>query len=226
MEMAKLALLKHLSILYVEDDEGIRSRISKTLDYYFKEVHEANCGEEGFALYESMNPDIVLSDIQMSNGSGIDLAKKIRTHDKHTPIVMLSAYGKEEYLLELINIHINYFILKPANADRLLEGLLEALNITEGESIVLCKELLFAPLERKLFYQGEAISLNKREKEFLLLLSKQKKQVTPYALIEDVVWDGKMMSMEALKTFIKELRKKVPIDFLENIPQEGYRLIF
>lgn len=226
METAKLALLKHLSILYVEDDEGIRNRIGKTLRYYFKEVHEACCGEEGFATYESVNPNIVLSDIQMAYGSGIDLAKKIRLHDKRTPIVMFSAYGKEEYLLELINIHINYFILKPANAQRLLEGLLEALDITDGESIVLSKELLFAPLERKLYYQGVAITLNKREKEFLMLLSRQKKQITPYALIEDIVWDGKMMSMEALKTFIKELRKKVPVDFLENIPQEGYRLIF
>ncbi|MDD2385006.1 MAG: response regulator [Sulfurospirillaceae bacterium] len=226
MEMAKLALLKHLSILYVEDDEGIRSRISKSLSYYFKEVYEANNGEEGFTMYESISPDIVLSDIQMAHGTGIDLAKKIRLHDKHTPIVMFSAFGKEEYLLELINIHINYFVLKPANAERLLEGLLEALDITEGESIVLSKELLFAPFERKLYYKGEAIALNKREKEFLMLLSKQKKQITPYALIEDIVWDGKMMSMEALKTFIKELRKKVPIGFLENIPQEGYRLIF
>ncbi|MDD3342846.1 MAG: DNA-binding response regulator [Sulfurospirillaceae bacterium] len=226
MENAKLALLKHISILYVEDDEGIRSRIAKTLRYYFKEVHEACSGEEGFSVYERIAPDIVLSDIQMANGSGIDLAKNIRTLDKHTPIVMLSAYGKEEYLLELINIHINYFILKPANADRLLEGLMEALNLNEGERIVLSKTLLFAPFERKLYYQGEMIALNKREKEFLLLLFRQKRQVTPYALIEDVVWDGKVMSMEALKTFVKELRKKVPIEFLENISQEGYRLIF
>ena len=34
------------------------------------------------------------------------------------------------------------------------------------------------------------------------------------------------MSMEALKTFVKDLRKKVAVEFLENVPQEGYRLIF
>lgn len=226
MEIEATAHLGHLNILYVEDDEGIRTRIANTLRYYFKEVYVASSGDEGFACYLKLAPDIVLSDIQMAHGSGIELAKNIRAIDKKTPIVMLSAYGKEEYLLELINLHINYFILKPANAQRLLEGLLNALDEHLSENMVITKELVLAPLERRLFYQGKAIELSKREKEFLVLLAQHKKQVTTYAQIEDVIWDGKMMSMEALKTFVKELRKKIPVEFLENISQEGYRLIF
>lgn len=226
MMEAKLAALKELSILCVEDEEGIRARIVKTLGYYFKTVYEACTGDEGFALYQHHRPDIILSDIQMSGMNGVELAQKIRKEDKHTPLVMLTAYNKEEYLMELINLKIDHFILKPANAERLLEGIVNALDGKLLGRIKLANALFFSPHERKLYCEGQEILLNKREKAFLLLLLQNGRKMTTYGQIEDVIWDGKVMSSEALKTFIKELRKKVTMEFLENIPQEGYRLIF
>lgn len=221
-----LEALKELSILCVEDEEGIRVRLVKTLGYYFKTVHEAKEGDEGWELYTRFRPDVVLSDIQMNGTNGIELASRIRENDKNTPIVMLTAYSKEEYLLELINLKIDQFILKPANAERLLEGILRALEGKIVGRIKIAPELFFSPNERKLFFKGNEIMLNKREKEFLLLLVRNGRKITTYMQIEDVIWDGKMMSNEALKTFIKDLRKKVTYDFLVNIPQEGYRLNF
>jgi len=128
--------------------------------------------------------------------------------------------------MELINLKIDHFILKPANAERLLEGIKRALDGKLIGRIKLGRDLLFSPLERKLFLKELEISLNKREKDFLLLLLQNQKKITTYAQIENTLWDGKVMSSEALKTFIKDLRKKVTIEFLENLPQEGYRLIF
>ena len=49
----KLEFLKHLSLLCVEDDDGIRSRLVGTLKYYFGTVYEASNGEEGFVNYEN-----------------------------------------------------------------------------------------------------------------------------------------------------------------------------
>jgi len=223
---AQLVALKELSILCVEDEVGIRARMVKTLRYYFKEVYEASNGDEGFSLYHQYRPDIIVSDIQMNGMNGIELAQHIRREDKHTPLVMLTAYAKEEYLMELINLKIDHFILKPANAERLLDGLLKALDGKLLGRIKLVNTLFFSPQERKLYFDQHEITLNKREKVFLLLLLQNGRKITTYAQIEDIIWDGKVMSSEALKTFIKELRKKVTIEFLENIPQEGYRLIF
>ena len=222
----KLEALKELSVLCVEDEEGIRTRLVKTLAYYFKHVYEAREGEEGWSLYQTHRPDLILSDIQMNGTNGIDLAARIRQADKTTPIVMLTAYSKEEYLLELINLKIDHFILKPANAEHLLEGILQALDGKLMGRIKIATELFFSPNERRLYFQAKEITLNKREKTFLLLLLQNGRKITTYLQIEDAVWDGKYMSHEALKTFIKELRRKVTIEFLENIPQEGYRLIF
>lgn len=222
----KVEALKTLSILYVEDEEGIRERLMKSLAYYFAHVYGASNAQEGYALFKEKAPDVVLSDIHMHGGSGIELVRKIREENKTVPIVMLSAYSREEYLMELINLKIDHFILKPVNAERLLEGLLKACEASVVGKIKLCGELYFSPLERKMFYHDHSIALSRREKEFLSLLHRNHHKTTTYAMIEDALWEGKMMSMEALKTFVKELRKKVAVEFLENVPQEGYRLKF
>ena len=115
--------LKNISILCVEDEDGIRQTIVSTLKYYFKEVYEACDGNEGYELYEYYKPKIVLSDIQMKDCNGLELVKKIRQTDSETMIIMLTAYSNEEYLVELINLNINHFILKPLNSKKLTDAL-------------------------------------------------------------------------------------------------------
>jgi len=186
-----LESLKNLSILCVEDEAGIRTRLVKTLAYYFGEVYEASHALEGLEIYTRHHPDLIMSDIQMNAMSGIELVEEIRKNDKQTPIIMLTAHNKEEYLMELINLKIDHFILKPANADRLLEGIMCALEGKLLGKVSLGCNLLFSPLERKLYLHDEEIRLNKREKKFLLLLLQNQKKITTYTQIEDRIWDEK-----------------------------------
>ena len=115
--------LKNISVLCVEDEDGIRQTIVNTLNYYFKDVYEATSGNEGFELYEYYKPKIVITDIQMRDGNGLELVKQIRENDTETMIIMLTAHSNEEYLMELINLNINYYILKPLNLKKLFEAL-------------------------------------------------------------------------------------------------------
>ena len=107
--------LKNISVLCVEDEDGIRQTIVNTLNYYFKDVYEATSGNEGFELYEYYKPKIVITDIQMRDGNGVELVKRIRENDFETMIIMLTAHSNEEYLMDLINLNINHYILKPLN---------------------------------------------------------------------------------------------------------------
>ena len=123
MQQELLKELKNISILCVEDEDGIREMIVSTLKYYFNEVYEARDGYEAYELYDYYKPKIVLTDIQMKNCNGLDFVKKIRETDTETMIIMLTAYSNEEYLMELINLNINHFILKPLNTKKLTEAL-------------------------------------------------------------------------------------------------------
>ena len=220
-----LEALKDVPILCIEDEEGIRKVIVETLNYYFKEVYEASNAEEGWELYEEFKPKIILCDIQMKNTNGIELVKKIRKNDLHTMIIMLTAYSNEEYLMDLINLNINHYILKPLNHKKLIEALYKYIEKNISKKISLGQELFLEPSSRHLIYKEESIPLRKREKEFLQLLYENRHNIVTYDMIERELWVDKFMTNHALKSFIKELRAKLPINVIKNVPQEGYTLV-
>ncbi|MFY9074425.1 DNA-binding response regulator [Malaciobacter mytili] len=224
MNKELLEQLKNFTILCVEDEEGIRKRLVNTLKYYFKEVYAASCVDEGYELYLEYKPSIILSDIEMPNKNGIALIEKIRKKDLSSIVIMVTAYSNEEYLLDLINLNINQYILKPVNSETLLNGILKALVKKLTLKIHFTEELYFDMSCRELFYNDEIVNLRKRDKDFIVLLYENKNQVLTYTLIEEHLWKDKIMSMSALKTFIKEFRQRIPFDIITNIPQEGYKL--
>ena len=216
--------LKDISILCVEDEDGIREMVVSTLKYYFNEVYEACDGNEGYELYEYYKPKIVLTDIQMKDCNGLELVKKIREKDNDTMIIMLTAHSNEEYLMELINLNINHFILKPLNLKKLNVALEKYLQ-KAIKPILLFEDLILDSQKRELIYKNEVIiPLRKREKGFLHLLYNKHGSILKYEEIEFELWNDKEMTSHALKSFIKELRHKIPVNVIKNIPQEGYTL--
>ena len=216
--------LKNYTILCVEDEDGIRKRLVNTLKYYFDEVYEASNADDAYTLYYEHKPTIIISDIEMPKKNGIQLITDIRKNDLTTIVIMLTAYSSEEYLLSLINLNINHYILKPVTSETLLNGIIKAFGNKLENKIEFSDEMYFNMKERELYYQNKVITLRKRDKDFLLLLHENKNRILTYSLIEEYIWKDKSMSMSALKTFIKELRQRLPIDLIINVPQEGYRL--
>lgn len=217
--------LKDYTILCVEDEDIIRKGIVNTLSYYFKEVYQASNANDGYDIYDEYKPDLILSDIEMPKRNGISMVKQIRKDDLDTIIIMLTAYSSEEYLMQLINLNINHYIIKPIDSDSLLNGIFKAFGNRLDEKIEFSDELYFDMKLRELIYKKEVVILRKREKDFLLLLYKNKNMITTYSQIEEELWRDKSMSMSALKTFIKEIRQRLPLDIIINIQQEGYKLI-
>lgn len=224
MDETKLEQLKKYTILCVEDEDGIRKRLVNTLKYYFDDVLESSNGDDGYDLYQEYKPDIIISDIEMPRKNGIDMIENIRKNDLKTIVIMLTAYSSEEYLLKLINLNINHYILKPVNSENLLNGIIKAFGDKLDKNIVFDEDLYFNIKEHEFYFKEKIVTLRKRDKEFLLLLHKNKTNVLTYSQIEDYLWRDKSMSMSALKTFIKELRQRLPIEMISNVPQVGYRL--
>ena len=216
-------MYKDLTVLCVEDEAGVRKRIVNTLGYYFKDVYEASNGEEGLRVYYDNQPDIILCDIQMPVMDGIKMIKKIREEDVLIPIVLLTAYSSEEYLMKLINLHVQHFILKPINAQNLEEALANALKGKYRGMVKIKNDILLDIDNLVLHVNDKEITLSSREVKFLTLLSN--KTVVYYSKIEEELWSDKSMSTGALKSFIRDLRKKLSFDMIENIPQVGYKLL-
>ncbi|ADG92950.1 response regulator receiver protein [Arcobacter nitrofigilis DSM 7299] len=217
--------LETYSVLIVEDDDFIREKLVTILSFYFKEVFQSDNVIDGYELYLENKPDLIITDIEMKDENGIELIKKIRLIDMGIPIIVISAYSKEEYLLNLINLKISHYILKPVTNKKLYEAITVAI-FNENHTMFEIYPSLYLDIENSnLYYNKETIPLRKKDKHFLELLYKNKDKITTYDMIQEYIWVDKDMTQNALKTFIKELRKKLPVQIIENIIQEGYRLI-
>ena len=128
--MKKVKLLKDqanaLSVLYVEDELELRKGVIAFLNNFFSKVEEAEDGLSGLSKYKSFKEvsgqyfDIVIADINMPNMNGVEMCKEIRSINKSQPIVIMSAHNDSANLLSLVNINIDYFVLKPIEYESLI----------------------------------------------------------------------------------------------------------
>ena len=215
----------NLTLLYVEDDKIIRQNAVEYLSGYFKEVYEAKDGQEGFEYYVAYKPDIIISDIEMPRLSGLDMAQKIRKQDKNIPIIISTAYTDTPYMLKAIELQLIKYIVKPISSKKLQEALnllLEHLNI--NNIITLDKQKYYDSLNKCFMIDESIIKLTNKELKLLDLLAKNHHRVISYEEIENHLWYDNYMSMDALRSLVRAIKKKLQGDYIENVSGFGYRL--
>ena len=110
---------KSLKVLYVEDSEIVRESTRDILDQYFDTCDIAINGEDGFQKYKQFYAehhtfyDIVITDINMPKMNGIEMIELILDMNREANIIVMSAHNESDYLLQLINLGISNFLLKP-----------------------------------------------------------------------------------------------------------------
>lgn len=220
--------LKNMTILYAEDEIGIRQNIADSLRYYVKDVYEANDGEEAYDIYKDKSPDIILSDIHMPNVNGIEFIKKVRKEDRNIPVVMITAYTDKEYLLEAVTLHMEKYIVKPLDLDDLFETLDQCVNILDSNnkiSLDVDKNYIYDYDLKELKYIDNNVILNKKEMIFLEVLISNQNRIVTYEELQEKVWADDVMTDSALRSLVRNLRKKLPTDLIFNLSGVGYRLV-
>lgn len=109
-----------VSVLYVEDEKELRENTIRLLSNFFSAIDYAENGKEGLDRYKSKSYDLVITDINMPVMNGVQMVRKIRAMDQKQLISVISAHDEASYLLELINLGVDSFVLKPVDVDLLL----------------------------------------------------------------------------------------------------------
>ena len=112
-----------LSLLLVEDDEMLRNQLKRFLSKFFNTIDTANNGLEALERYSNRDYDLIITDLTMPIMNGLELAKKIRETSETQNILVVSAHSDSEKLLDLINIGVDGFLLKPVNMEIFLNQL-------------------------------------------------------------------------------------------------------
>lgn len=219
--------LKTLTLLYVEDEDEIRINIADTLSFYVKEVIQAKDGKDGLELYKKRKPDIILSDILMPIMDGIEMVEKIRLEDKKTPIVMITAHTEKDYLLSAVKLHLEQYLVKPVSLPDILESLCTCIEKISSNHAIVCdlpKGYHYDFDHRLLTYEKIVIKLNKKEIQFFELLLENTQRVVTYDELQEYVWGDSVMTDNALRSVVRSLRKKLPVDIITNLSGVGYKL--
>lgn len=118
--------MKEYRVLLADDEEEIRSGISRKIDWAslgFQLVGEAGNGEEALELADRLRPDVVLTDIKMPFMDGLELCRRLRLTLPGARLVVFSGFDDFEYARQAMSLGVSEYILKPINAPELIQVL-------------------------------------------------------------------------------------------------------
>jgi two-component system chemotaxis response regulator CheY len=120
------------TVIVVDDITFVRKTISEILtEAHYEVVGEAADGKEAVDLYMKLRPDLITLDLVMPKVTGIEAARQIIRQNSDAKIIMISAMGQENLIVEAINAGVKDYILKPFTAQEILRSIDRVLNLDE-----------------------------------------------------------------------------------------------
>lgn len=182
-------LTRPLVVLYVEDDAMLRASTAKLLGQFFTSIDEAVDGRDGWEQYQNKTYDLIVTDINMPNMNGFDMIKKIRTKTPAQAVIVTSAYNDADFLLGLIDLNVDKFLLKPIDTKKLIDCLIQITFYVQNQKDFYENSIRIAELESEVkalklqLPQSEeavkvAVSANKLQPEDLNLLKLLEKKLS------------------------------------------------
>lgn len=219
-------MFKNLSVLYAEDEDFLRENIKEALEFMLIDVVAVSNGEEAYEKYLELKPDIIIADIEMPILNGLKLVEKIRRDDKHTQIIITTAYEDTSYLIKAVELHLVKYLLKPLNIIELKNALQICVeNLKDFNNLRYLSETSYYDMSKRILtVKNNEVDLDFNEIKFLELLLKFPNQVVPYEQIENVIWE-EGMDITNLRTLVKRLRDKLPKESIQNISKVGYKVV-
>ncbi len=125
--------LGSLTLLYVEDEEVVREHTARFLERRVGRLVLAGDGRQAIERFDAEKPDLVASDILMPVMDGLALATALRERSPRTPVILITAFEKTEYLRRAIEARVHRYVLKPVDPDQLDEALLDCARQVRAE---------------------------------------------------------------------------------------------
>lgn len=221
------SILGNLKVLLVEDEEKVREYIAKSLRYIVSEVQEASNGKEALKILDTFSPDIIITDLEMPVMNGVEFIKTLRKRDKNVCIAVLTAHSTNEYLINLVDMHIEQFIIKPINFDKMLVVLEKCQKVIINkveQNLYSFLDYTYDFNQKNLKYKDTIITLTKKEILFLELLFVHSNRIIIYEELQESIWSNTIMTDNAIRSLVRNLRSKLPEDFIVNLSGIGYKL--
>ena len=194
-------MLKQIKILYVEDDRVTANYICNFLKKKVGKIEMASNGREGIKKCFQFKPDIIITDLIMSDMNGIEMMRELRNNGYRIPFIITSTSSDSKTILETVDLKIEKYLLKPIDIEVLINDLIQIATeiLEQNEKILVINKEIILTEELK----------NELELEIRNIYSKYLKIVTGKgASTINVFINGKqieIISKETLTTLEKSI---------------------
>ncbi|KKK39391.1 PhoB family transcriptional regulator [Mesobacillus campisalis] len=205
-------------ILIVEDEEKIARVLELELTYEGYETGKALDGLDGFRQFQEQSWDLILLDIMLPGISGIELLRRIRSHDDQTAVIMLTAKDSVEDKVSGLDLGANDYITKPFQIEELLARVRACLRTNsrkqepagEGQDWVTVGALSLNEATREVRCGEDYIELTPREFDLLAYMMKHPRQVMNREQLLNSVWGYDYYGdTNVVDVYIRYLRNKI-----------------
>ena len=219
-------------VLVVDDEPQILRALQTNLRGAGYDVATAVSAEEALSAAAMRPPDAVILDLVLPDGSGIDVARELRSWSA-VPILVLSVVGDEAEKVAALDAGADDYVQKPFGIDELLARLRALLRRAgpSTEPVLEVGELVIDLDKRLVTVEGRRVQLTPNEFELLRVLAQNEGKLMTHPAILREVW-GPAYGTEShyLHVYISQLRRKLEADparprYLLTEPGAGYRLV-
>ncbi|MEA3372915.1 MAG: response regulator transcription factor [Campylobacterota bacterium] len=206
--------------LMLVEDEYLLNKAIKT--YLKSKGFEVDSFLDGLEAIDAIGSgyDLFVIDIDIPQLNGIDILERIRLLYPTLPVIMISATIDMEMIAKAYTKGCSDYLKKPFDIKE-LELKIRAFTRLLEEKIDLGGEISYDKGVQQLNYRDEVIVLTPKEHLFVSLLIGNRGRIVPHEQIEFAVW-GSDVDAAHLRQLVNRLRKKLPIDFIQNRIGEGY----
>ena len=218
-------------LLIVEDQSILLDSIRRGLAAEGFEVFAARTAEEGQSLCESENPEIILLDLMLPDGDGLQLLATLRQNGFHMPVLVVSSKDAVDERVNGLNAGADDYLTKPFVFSELLARVRALLRrkFTSGESILTINDIIVDLMARTVTQNGRSVELTPRQFEVLAYLLKHKNEIVTREMLARDIWRSETATWTNLiEVQINRLRNKLEGPgkklLLHTIRGEGYVL--
>lgn len=220
--------------LIVEDEPAIRRFLRATLVANGYEVLEAGTAHAGLTLARGESPDVVVLDLGLPDGDGLDLLKALR-QSSAVPVLVLSARDAESGKVAALDAGADDYMTKPFGADELMARLRVALRhrvqVSGDAPRFEARGLVVDVVRRQVSLHGEPVHLSPKEYAILEQLARHAGKVLTHKHLLEKVWpDADEADAQYLRVYVRQLRQKLGDTaeaprFIATEAGVGYRLL-
>jgi two-component system, OmpR family, response regulator RegX3 len=201
------------TILMVEDERSITEPLAEALAREGFDTEVAGTAVRALELAQRLEPDLVLLDVMLPDGSGYDVCRELRAGSR-VPIIMLTARGEETDRIVGLELGADDYIVKPFSAREVVARIRAVLRRSDDQAPargpIEVGPLRLDRAKRSAALDGAELDLTRKEFELLELLMSEAGSVVTRERLIDEVWDVNWFgSTKTLDVHVSGLRRKL-----------------